>query len=112
MRLTVKDEITGAALPDNTAVIVLDTKLTPELIAEGLANEALRFIQDTRKTVGLDVSDRIVLEYSADSELESAIESHRERIMSDALIVELKNGSGEHQTDIEGYKFNLSIKKA
>lgn len=112
MRLNVKDGITGAALPDNTAVVVLDTELTPELVAEGLANEALRFIQDTRKTVGLDVSDRIVLEYEADSELSDALEKHRDKIMSDALIVEIKQGAGEHKTEIENHKFSITIKKS
>ncbi|HNY25166.1 MAG TPA: isoleucine--tRNA ligase [Alphaproteobacteria bacterium] len=112
MRLNVKDGITGATLPDNTAVVVLDTELTPELVAEGLANEALRFIQDTRKTVSLDVSDRIVLEYEADSELSAALKNHRTRIMSDALIVEMKQGTSEHKTEIEGHKFGIKIKKS
>ena len=111
-RLTVKDGITGAALPDNTAVVVLDTELTPALIAEGLANDALRFIQDTRKTAGLDVSDRIVLTYSGSDEIIAAISAHQERIMHEALIVEMKPGSGEYATTIEGYELNISVAKA
>ena len=110
-RLTVKDGITGAALPDNTAVVVLDTELNAELIAEGLANDALRFIQDTRKTAGLDVSDRIVLTYNADPALASAIEQHKNRIMRDALIVEIVSGDGEYNTEIDGYNLSLSVKK-
>jgi isoleucyl-tRNA synthetase len=111
MRLNVKDGITGAALPDNTAVMVLDTNLTPELLAEGLANDALRFIQDTRKTIGLDVSDRIVMEYMTDDELSGAMESHRERIMAEALITEMKSGNGEHKAEIDGHKFSIKISK-
>ena len=111
-RLTIKDGVTGAALPDNTAVVVLDTELNAELIAEGLANDALRFIQDTRKAAGLDVSDRIVLTYSADPALAIAIEQHKKRIMRDALIVEMVNGDGEYNQDIEGYSFSISVKKA
>ena len=111
-RLTIKDGVTGAALPDNTAVVVLDTELNSELIAEGLVNDALRFIQDTRKSAGLDVSDRIVLTYSADPALASAIEQHKNRIMRDALIVETVSGDGEYNTDIEGYSFSISVKKA
>jgi isoleucyl-tRNA synthetase len=111
IRLTVKDTITGAALPDNTAVVVLDTELTPELLAEGLANDALRFIQDTRKEIDLDVSDRITLEYSADSELSAAIETHRDSLMKNALITDMKPGVGEHSTEIEGYKLSIKITK-
>lgn len=111
-RLTVKDNVTGAALPDNTAVVVLDTEINSELVAEGLANDALRFIQDTRKTAGMDVSDRITLEYSADPALANAIEQYRQHIMAEALITEMSRGDGEYNTEIEGYSLSISIKKA
>jgi isoleucyl-tRNA synthetase len=112
MRLTVRDGVTGAALPDNTAVVVLDTEVNSDLIAEGLANDALRFIQDTRKTAGLDVSDRISMTYTADPALSIAIEQHKKRIMRDALIVEMNMGDGEYTTDIEGYSLAISVQKA
>ncbi|MDW2958937.1 MAG: isoleucine--tRNA ligase [Alphaproteobacteria bacterium] len=111
-RLTVKPGVTGATLPDNTAVVVLDTNVTADLVAEGLANDALRFIQDTRKVAGLDVSDRIVLTYNADPALANAIEQHKRRIMRDALVVEMQNGDGEYTKDIEGYELSISVKKA
>ena len=111
-RLTVRDGVSGAALPDNTAVIVLDTDITADLIAEGLSNDALRFIQDTRKTAGLDVSDRIVLTYNADPALSIAIDQHKRRIMHDALITEMVLGDGEYEHDIEGYHLAISVKKA
>lgn len=112
MRLNMRDGITGAALPDNTAVVVLDTDVNSELVAEGLANDALRFIQDTRKVAGLDVSDRIVLTYSAEPALAMAIEQHKRRIMRDALVVEMACGDGEYSKDIEGYTLSISVKKA
>ncbi|MDR0449422.1 MAG: isoleucine--tRNA ligase [Rickettsiales bacterium] len=112
MRLNVKPGITGAALPDNTAVVVIDTDITPELAAEGLMRDALRFIQDSRKAAGLDVSDRIVLTYSADDELAAAIETHRDKIIKDALATEMKRGQGgAYQTEIEGRKFSIDIRK-
>ena len=111
-RLTVLPGITGAALPDNTAVVVLDTEMNAELVAEGLANDALRFIQDSRKAAGLDVSDRIKLTYNADPALAAAIEAHRNRIMSDALIVDMSRGDGEYETEIEGYAITIGIQKA
>ena len=112
MRLNMRDGVTGAGLPDNTAVVVLDTEVSADLVAEGLANDALRFIQDTRKAAGLDVSDRIVLTYSADPALANAIEQHKKRIMRDALIVEIVAGDGEYTTDIEGYTLAISVNKA
>jgi len=111
-RLTVKEGVTGAALSDNTAVVVLNTEVNAELIQEGLVNNALRFIQDSRKAAGLDVSDRIRLTYAADIALANAIELHKKRIMHDALIVEIERGDADkYTTDIEGYNFAINIEK-
>ena len=41
--------------------VLLDTVTTPELEAEGLARDVIRAVQDTRKSAGFDVSDRIHL---------------------------------------------------
>ena len=112
-RLTVRDGVTGAALPDNTAAVVLDTEINADLVAEGLANDALRFIQDTRKEIGLDVSDRINMEYNADPALANAIEQHRTRIMGDALIKNMsQSDAGMYNTQIEGYNLSISITQA
>ncbi|MBD5391297.1 class I tRNA ligase family protein, partial [bacterium] len=112
-RLTVRGGVTGAALPDNTAVVVLDTDVNSELVAEGLANDALRFIQDTRKAAGLDVSDRINLTYAADPALSMAIDAHKKRIMRDALIREMNAGYADaYTTEIEGYQFSITVEKA
>ncbi|MBD5400554.1 isoleucine--tRNA ligase [bacterium] len=111
-RLTVKPGVTGAAIPDNTAVVVLDTETNSELVAEGLANDALRFIQDTRKAAGLDVSDRIKLVYTADPALSMAIDAHKKRIMRDALIREIDAGfASDYTTEIEGYQLAISVEK-
>ncbi|MCQ2580554.1 MAG: isoleucine--tRNA ligase [Alphaproteobacteria bacterium] len=112
-RLTVKAGIHGAALPDSTAVVVLNTDITPDLVIEGLANDALRFIQDSRKSANLDVSDRIRMIYNGDADIMTAVDSHRARIMNDALIVELSAGdASQFETEIEGHKFAIKIEKA
>ncbi len=41
--------------------VVLDTEVTPELAAEGLARDLVRAVQQARRDAGLDVSDRIAL---------------------------------------------------
>ena len=111
-RLTVKDGVTGSALPDNTAVVVLNTELNAELIQEGLVNEVLRFIQDSRKAANLDVSDRIKLTYTADVALSNAIDAYKKRIMHDALIVEMQPGdANQFEKQIEDYNFAINIEK-
>jgi len=72
----------------------------------------LRFIQDSRKTANLDVSDRIKMTYSTDTELQSAIEQHKERIMHDALIKEMSFGSANmYSIEIEGHSLSINIEK-
>jgi len=111
-RLTVKAGVSGAALQDNTAVVVLNTEINSELVQEGLVNDALRFIQDSRKAANLDVSDRIKLVYTADVALSNAIAAHKKRIMHDALIVEMESGAADQfEKQIEDYNFAISIEK-
>ena len=54
-----------AVAADAGATLALDLHLTPELRRAGVARDAIRQIQEARKTSGLEVSDRIVLRYEA-----------------------------------------------
>ncbi len=90
LRLVLKDGLTGQALPDNTAVIQLDTVVDPVLEREGIARDFVRMIQSRRKERNLDISDRITLAYRTDSDLvKAAVEEHREYIMEQVLATAL-----------------------
>ena len=68
--------------------VALDLAVTPALRAEGLAREVVRLIQEARKNDGLDVTDRILLHWSAsDPELAAALAEHRELIAGEVLAV-------------------------
>ena len=68
--------------------VALDLAVTPALRAEGLAREVVRLIQEARKNDGLDVTDRILLHWSAsDPELALALAEHRELIAGEVLAV-------------------------
>src|SRR5262249_17954770 len=43
--------------------VALDTSLTPELVNEGLAREFVNRVQNMRKDAGLEVTDRIQIQY-------------------------------------------------
>jgi isoleucyl-tRNA synthetase len=86
LRLVLKEGLTGQALPDNTAVVQLDTEVVPELEREGIARDFVRMIQSRRKERNLDISDRITLAYRTDSELvRAAIAEHQAYIMDQVL---------------------------
>jgi isoleucyl-tRNA synthetase len=65
--------------------VVLDTEVTPELAAEGLARDLVRAIQQARRDAGLDVSDRISLTIGGSAEVLAAAEAHRALITSETL---------------------------
>ena len=79
-----------AVAEDGAYVAALVTDLTPELVAEGLAREFVRRVQDLRKSAELDVADRIELYLEASAGLKSAVEAHKEYITGETLTVALK----------------------
>jgi isoleucyl-tRNA synthetase len=76
--------------------IALDLTLTPALVRAGLAREAVRLIQEARKTTGFDVVDRIRLVWSADGATREALVEHTNLVKGEVLAVEMtEKGSPE-----------------
>ncbi len=69
--------------------VVLDTAVTPELAAEGVARDVVRAVQQARRDAGLEISDRIALRIGADETVRSAVEQHAELVRGETLAVSL-----------------------
>lgn len=87
---------------DQGETIALDLELTPELERAGLAREVIRFVQDSRKNAGFEVSDRICLTWVASGDLADAIGEHAEQIAGEVLATSMdraeesgQSGSGD-----------------
>lgn len=80
---------------------MLDTHLTPELEAEGVARDVVRAVQQARKDAGLEVSDRIALTVSADATIVAAITAHRELIVGETLATSFDAREAEGEITIE-----------
>ena len=65
--------------------VVLDTVVTPELAAEGLARDIVRAVQNARKEAGLDVSDRIELVIGGGDVVQAVAREHAELIARETL---------------------------
>jgi isoleucyl-tRNA synthetase len=78
-----------AALPAG-GFILLDTEVTPELAAEGLARDVIRAVQQARRTAGLEVSDRISLTIAASPAAVAAMQAHQELITAETLATSLE----------------------
>jgi isoleucyl-tRNA synthetase len=95
-----REEKSGLALKsDGYMTVALDTELTPELLAEGMAREIVHTIQNERKESGLEITDRISIDLSTPSaELRRAVESFEDYICRETLALNLKlNGSTQGQ---------------
>jgi isoleucyl-tRNA synthetase len=76
-----KDHYTKTTVQDIT--LFLDTTLTPELEAEGLARELIRRIQSMRKELNLDVEKKITTEISLDSTKQKALQNWKDYIQEE-----------------------------
>jgi isoleucyl-tRNA synthetase len=92
LKLVAADAERSAPLPAGEGVVVLDTEVTPELAAEGLARDVVRVIQQARRAADLDVADRIKVVVEAASEIVEAVRAHREFVARETLAVSLDFG--------------------
>jgi len=73
--------------PGSGGFVVLDTVVTPELAAEGLARDLVRAVQQARKDAGFQVEDRIELTVAGGEAVRAAATAHEELIARETLAV-------------------------
>jgi isoleucyl-tRNA synthetase len=78
-----------SALPGG-GFILLDTAVTPELAAEGLARDVIRAVQQARRSAALEVSDRIRLTIAASPAASAAMRAYSELITAETLATGLE----------------------
>jgi isoleucyl-tRNA synthetase len=74
---------------EGSLTVALDVTITDELHKEGIARELVNRIQNARKDLGLEVTDKIKLSILEDQNLQAAIIENKEYIMSETLTLEL-----------------------
>ncbi|MGH2700961.1 MAG: isoleucine--tRNA ligase [Actinomycetota bacterium] len=78
--------------------VALDLDVTDELLAEGIAREVVRGVQDLRKSSGLAVENRIELRlFSDDATIARALEAHRDYIAAEVLASSIALDRAETQ---------------
>lgn len=106
-----------AAAEDGGYVALLDTRLTPELVNEGLAREVIRRIQDMRKKADFNISDTIHISFAASDKVAEAVEQFADYIRSETLgetlvKAEPSNGFYREEFEIDGENLLLGVKRA
>ena len=79
------DEAAAVGVLPTGGFVVLDTAVTPELAAEGLARDLVRAVQQARRDAGLDVSDRIALTIGGSDAVQAAARTHEQLITDETL---------------------------
>ena len=102
------------SLTEGSVTVVIDTKLTPELIEEGFVREIVSKVQTMRKEAGFEVMDRIVV-YSRDNEkIAQVLSSNKEEISHEVLADDIVTGEADgyvKEWNINGETVTLGVKK-
>jgi len=89
---------------DGTVTVMLDTKLTPELIEQGFVAEIISKIQTMRKEAGFEVMDRIRVYAEGSGKIEEILRANdariRKTVMADEII------TGETKGYVKDWKIN------
>jgi isoleucyl-tRNA synthetase len=108
----------GLAVASGDGITVaVDTTLTPELVAEGLAREFVRAVQTMRKDAGLNIQDRIQMRYETSSPaVRAMLEQFRDYVTRETLTTDLAEGGGGEDwytspVHVENEPVKISIKR-
>jgi isoleucyl-tRNA synthetase len=107
----------GWALAEGDGFLILvNTHLNDDLIREGLVRDLVRIIQNQRREMGLEVTDRIRLAYEASDNMAAAISAHDELLASETLAAEISRSSDlslpSHIVELGNEVVKLSIIRA
>ena len=109
------DDQRAVAMLPGGGFVILDTAVTPELAAEGLARDVVRAVQQARRDAGLEVSDRIALTLAGDHAVRSAIQAHRDLITTETLTDHLSVSEpiGDQSVEVgEGQQVGIAVARS
>jgi isoleucyl-tRNA synthetase len=93
-----------AIAADKFATVAVDTQITPELRAEGLAREIVRRIQAQRKSAGFNIEDRITTWFQTEGELAEVFNQWADYIQAETLTTKLIVGEPPAEAHIETHQ--------
>jgi len=96
---------------DGQVTVALDLNITPQLYLEGLARDLVNRIQNTRKQLGLEITDRIHLQlYSPDPNVKKTIELFGNYIQEETLAKTITWNESINPTEITSIGDDLPVK--
>ena len=114
------DDATAIGMLPRGGFVVLDTSITPELAAEGLARDLVRAVQQARREADLEVSDRIALSITGSEVVLEAARAHEQLIAGETLATSyelgaMADGSHDVRTEVtvgDGEQATVAVSRA
>jgi len=102
---------------EGRTTVALDTELNDSLRMEGMAREIINRIQNMRKEVDYDVTDRIAVSWNGSESIAETLTEHGQWIRNETLCLELEpseNPAGDltSEFDINSEKLTISVRLA
>ncbi|MBQ3022249.1 MAG: isoleucine--tRNA ligase [Clostridia bacterium] len=103
-----------ASESDFGITVVLDTRLSDELIEEGFVREIISKIQTMRKDSGFEVMDNINIYISGNEKISAIVDKNADEIKEDVLALDIKQGdcANSKEWNINGEKVKIGVEKA
>ena len=103
-----------AVTEDHGLVVALNTTITPELEREGLSRDIVRHIQQMRKELDLNITDRIEVTYATDDALLlETLKAHDAYIRGETLCntLESSDSEGGKEIKLSGHAIRLVVRR-
>lgn len=100
-----------AVAMENNVFTILDTTVTPELAAEGLARELISKVQQMRKAEDFEMMDNIKIFVEADADVKAAVDTFCDYIKKETLAVAIEEAAGLETYDLNGHKTGIKVER-
>ena len=110
IRISSKEGFKAMVVGNN--FVILNTVITKELENEGLARETISKVQQLRKTMNFDITDRINMYIDATSEYKENIKDYLDMIKDETLTINVCDKDGiEDKVNINDYEVGFVLEK-
>jgi len=89
---------------EGDVTVALDININDELRLEGIAREFVNRIQNLRKELGFDVTDRIKIEYQGDEEIIKSASLHHDYICNEVLANQFVHNEEITSNEVDVYE--------
>ena len=90
--------------------VALDIQISPELRQEGIAREWVNRVQNLRKELQFDLTDRIAIAYTADTEIQEAVNKYSDYISAEVLANQINSVLNVQDHEVDVYEKSVFLK--